>query len=158
MSLIEVVHLHAWQLMRMELAVHASIPARVRAQIEIHLSPRESKIGEQRAPAILARMELRGMPEEDPQSMTCFTIRIERLAVFQPMQGKTLDSGVFKARHTELARSLYPRLREDAQMALDRIGVSSLRLPLELLDAPQPAQAATPAPAPNPIVPPGGLH
>lgn len=119
-------------------AVQAQLPAgsdarttECNAHVEFQLTPSGVEGSAPPQYALQIRFSCTGTPLRGPARTRLFEIELKALAIYrQTGAGVTLAD--FSGNHTVLARQLFPALAGRAQDLLERLGLHTIRLPLDL--------------------------
>lgn len=101
------------------------------AHVEFQLTP--SAVDGANPPqfALQIRFSCHGTPMRGASRNRLFELEIKALALYR-QTGATISLAEFTANHTVMARQLFPTLAGRAQDLLDRLGLHTIRLPLDL--------------------------
>lgn len=109
------------------------------AHVEFQLTPSAVEGASPPQYALQIRFSCTGTPLRGSARQRLFEIELKALAIYrQSSGGVTLAE--FSSHHTILARQLFPALAGRAQDLLERLGLHTIRLPLDL-----PQEIAAPA-------------
>ncbi len=123
--------------------LHRNMPAseHCQARIELKLSPQapiadsELQIGQ----IMNARLNVLGLPSNGRENDKLFTLEVVINAIYRPLLDQfgqpvgDVSFDAFNRGHTSLTRQLFPILERRAHQLLLELGISHIRLPMDLV-------------------------
>jgi hypothetical protein len=116
------------------------------AHVELQLTPSAVEGAHPPQFALQVRLTCVGTPTRGVQRNRLFDLEIRALAMYRQVAGEVFGAAVFAANHAVCARQLFPALVARAQGLLSDLGMTSIRLPLDL------PQQLTPTENQGPVV------
>jgi hypothetical protein len=113
------------------------------AHVELQLTPLTV---DQRANyqfALKIKLSCTGTPAKIQSNARVFDLELRALALYRQASMAPVSVEQFSADHTVFARQLFPALAMRAQALLDSLGMSNIRIPVDL--PPQPVAVEAPA-------------
>jgi hypothetical protein len=102
------------------------------AHVELQLTPTAVEGANPPQFALQIRLTCVGTPTRGVQRSRLFDLEIRALAIYRQVAGETLGASTFATNHAVCARQLFPALATRAQGLLSDLGLTSIRLPLDL--------------------------
>lgn len=102
------------------------------AHVELQLTPTAVEGAIPPQFALQIRLTCVGTPTRGVQRNRLFDLEIRALAMYRQVAGEALGVATFAANHAACARQLFPALASRAQGLLADLGLTSIRLPLDL--------------------------
>jgi hypothetical protein len=102
------------------------------AHVELQLTPSVVEGANPPQFALQIRLTCIGTPTRGVQRNRLFDLEIRALAMYRQVAGEAFGAAVFAANHAVCARQLFPALAARAQALLSDLGLTSIRLPLDL--------------------------
>ena len=154
-SLLDAYSLVNIELLKLGAELHRSMPPteHCQARIELKLSPQApiddsvSQIGQ----IMNARLGVLGLPPNGREEDKLFTLEVVINAIYRPLLDQFGDPigdvsfDAFTRGHTSLTRQLFPILERRAHQLLLELGISHIRLPMDLVHEPPAESAVRPA-------------
>ncbi len=154
-SLLDAYSLVNIEMLKLGAELHRSIPPteHCQARIELKLSPQApiadsvSQIGQ----IMNARLGVLGLPPNGREEDKLFTLEVVINAVYRPLVDQFGDPlgdisfDAFSRGHTSLTRQLFPILERRAHQLLLELGISHIRLPMDLVHEPPAESSVRPA-------------
>jgi hypothetical protein len=116
------------------------------AHVEFQLTPSAVEGASPPQFALQTRLTCTGTPARGVQRNKLFDLELRAVAMYRQTAGEVLTAVDFASHHTIFARQLFPALSARAQSLLQDLGLTNIRLPLDL-----PQQLNT-ASIPGPVV------
>ncbi len=154
-SLLDAYSLVNIELLKLGAELHRSMPPseHCQARIELKLSP-QSQIANSAVQVdqiMNARLGVVGLPPNGREEEKLFTLEVVINAIYRPLMdhfGQPIGDVSFDAfsrGHTSLTRQLFPILERRAHQLLLELGISHIRLPMDLIHEPPTDSAVRPA-------------
>lgn len=154
-SLLDAYTLFNIEMLKLSAELHRSMPAseHCQARIELKLSPQApvadsvSQVGQ----IMNVRLSVLGLPPNGREEDKLFTLEVAMNAIYRPLLdqfGQPIGDVSFEAfnrGHTSLTRQLFPILERRAHQLLLELGISHIRLPMDLVHEQLHETAARPA-------------
>lgn len=102
------------------------------AHVELQLTPNAVEGSNPPQFALQIRLTCVGTPSRGVQRNRLFDLEIRALAIYRQISGEAFGAAVFAANHAVCARQLFPALSSRAQGLLSDLGLTSIRLPIDL--------------------------
>ncbi|MEM1091412.1 MAG: hypothetical protein AAF552_11870 [Pseudomonadota bacterium] len=147
MNLLSHFALFQTQLVKIHAELHQSIGPDdvINANVEMKLTP--AALARKPDPVVEAqrtayqvgvRLYCRGLrkaAEADADPKPAFTLECVLNASYQQLQGEPIDFDTFSQHHMSLTRQLYPLIRQQLLPLFSQLGIASVRLPQEIIQA-----------------------
>ena len=102
------------------------------AHVELQLTPTVVEGANPPQFALQIRLTCIGTPIRGAHRNKLFDLEIRAVAIYRQVGAEVLTAAVFAAHHAMCARQLFPALASRAQGLLADLGLSNIRLPLDL--------------------------
>jgi len=102
------------------------------AHVELQLTPSAVEGSSPPQFALQIRLTCVGTPTRGVQRNRLFDLEIRALAIYRQISGEAVNAATFAVNHAVCARQLFPALAARAQGLLSDLGLTSIRLPLDL--------------------------
>lgn len=102
------------------------------AHVELQLTPTIVEGANPPQFALQVRLTCIGTPIRGAQRNKLFDLEIRAVALYRQVSGEALSAALFATHHAMCARQLFPVLSTRAQGLLSELGLTSIRLPLDL--------------------------
>ncbi len=147
MNLLSHFALFQTQLVKIHAELHQSIGADdvINANVEMKLTPAVLPRGQvasadpqRTAYQVGVRLYCRGtrkVGDEVADPKPAFTLECVLNASYQQMQGDPIEFETFSRHHVSLTRQLYPLIRQQLLPLFSQLGIASVRLPQEIIQA-----------------------
>lgn len=106
------------------------------AHVELQLTPAAVEGSQPPQFTLQIRLGCVGTPTRGVQRNRLFDLEIRALAVYRQVAGEALGAAAFATHHAACARQLFPALVARAQGLLFDLGLTNIRLPLDLPQQP----------------------
>ena len=116
------------------------------AHVELQLTPTVVEGATPPQFALQIRLTCIGTPIRGVNRNKLFDLEIRAVAIYRQVSGEALSAAQFATHHAMCARQLFPALASRAQGLLSDLGLTSIRLPLDL------PQQLTPSENQGPVV------
>lgn len=154
-SLLDAYTLFNIEMLKLSAELHRSMPAseHCQARIELKLSPQAPVADSvlQVGQIMNVRLSVLGLPPNGREEDKLFTLEVAMNAIYRPLLdqfGQPIGDVSFEAfnrGHTSLTRQLFPILERRAHQLLLELGISHIRLPMDLVHEQLHETAARPA-------------
>lgn len=129
------------QVVKLNAEMHKTVPpgGQCQARVEVKLSPSKPEDdGQPKHYLVGVRLHCQGWPPPGEEQEQLFTIELVINLAYAQFAGDPISFEDFAAHHGSLARQIYPLIQSHASTVLHQLGLSMVRLPLDLTDGGKP--------------------
>ncbi len=123
------------QVVKINAEMHKTVPpgGQCQARVEVKLSPSKPEDdGQPKHFLVGVRLYCQGFPPAGQEQERLFTIELVVNLAYSQFAGEPISFENFAQHHGSLARQIYPLIQGQASTILHQLGLSMVRLPLDL--------------------------